>query len=183
MSTQKQIDANRRNAQKSTGPKTPAGLAAIRYNAVKHGLTASQAVLDIEDKANFKHLLNTFRSEYNPVGTMENLLVEQMVFAAWRLRRHRILETAVFNKRMTDHKPSFRELTDIEQLAYAMQENFTGLNPFSNLARYESKLERSLYRALRHLQRLRLEKANFAKQSQVDDKKLTEVPSQESDSE
>src|SRR5450755_2830381 len=53
MSTQKQIDANRRNAQKSTSPHTPAGLAAVRLNGVKHGLCAKTLVLEGESERDY----------------------------------------------------------------------------------------------------------------------------------
>lgn len=49
MPTPKQIAANRRNAKKSTGPRTPAGKSNVRLNALKHGLTAQSVVLPFED--------------------------------------------------------------------------------------------------------------------------------------
>jgi hypothetical protein len=56
MATQKQIEANRRNAQKSTGPKTEAGKATAKFNALKHGMTAEVAVLPHEDKHSYEEL-------------------------------------------------------------------------------------------------------------------------------
>ncbi len=57
MATEKQFEANRQNAQKSTGPKTPEGRAAVRLNGVKHGLTAETIVLKGESQADFTNVL------------------------------------------------------------------------------------------------------------------------------
>ena len=51
MTSDKQADANRRNARKSTGPKTPEGKAAVRLNALKHGLLANDVLLPGEDES------------------------------------------------------------------------------------------------------------------------------------
>src|SRR5437667_2383271 len=87
MSSQKQIDANRLNAQKSTGPNTPEGRDAVRFNALRHGLTAKHAVLENENEQEFQEMLEAFEAEHQPIGPTENLLVQQMVMAAWRLQR------------------------------------------------------------------------------------------------
>jgi len=54
MATEAQIRANRRNAQKSTGPRTRQGKAALSQNAVKHGLSARQAIISAETQADFE---------------------------------------------------------------------------------------------------------------------------------
>jgi hypothetical protein len=66
MSTQKQIAANRQNAQKSTGPKTPEGRAAVRLNGVTHGLTAQTLILKGETESDFDSLLASSQAEYSP---------------------------------------------------------------------------------------------------------------------
>jgi hypothetical protein len=60
MASEKQFEANRQNAQKSTGPKTPEGRAAVRLNGVKHGLTAETIVLKGESEADFTAMLDSF---------------------------------------------------------------------------------------------------------------------------
>ena len=87
MGTQSQIDANRRNAQKSTGPKTPEGRAAVRLNGVTHGLTAETIVLKGESEADFTNLLGSLEAEHDPVTPTEEALVVQLAMATWRLRR------------------------------------------------------------------------------------------------
>ena len=66
MSTQDQIIANRRNAQKSTGPRTNKGKAIVSRNAVKHGLWARQALISSEKKADFDIYRDQFLSELAP---------------------------------------------------------------------------------------------------------------------
>src|ERR1700680_2536992 len=66
MATEKQFEANRQNAQKSTGPKTPEGRAAVRVNGVKHGLTAETIVLKGESEADFHRHARFLRSRARP---------------------------------------------------------------------------------------------------------------------
>src|SRR5438876_2493411 len=87
MATAKQFEANRLNAQKSTGPKTPEGRAAVRLNGVKHGLTAETIVLKGESQADFTNLLDSLETEHDPATPTEEALVVQLAMATWRLRR------------------------------------------------------------------------------------------------
>ena len=80
MATQKQIEANRRNAQYSTGPRTPKGKAAVRFNALQHGLTAPHALLPTEDPSDFDDLLRSFLDDLQPLGPIETSLVHKAAF-------------------------------------------------------------------------------------------------------
>src|SRR4028118_1096394 len=93
----KQIRANRRNAQRSTGPNTPEGKDAVRLNATKHGLRSQEVLLPREDEEALKELDENLRAELQPVGEMENLLVDGIVAAHWRLRRLRRVEAGIFS--------------------------------------------------------------------------------------
>jgi hypothetical protein len=95
MASRKQIQANRQNALKSTGPKTPEGKDTARLNATKHGLL-SQEVLPGEDEEARKELAERLRAELLPVGEMESLLVERIIDATWRLRRLSRVEAGIF---------------------------------------------------------------------------------------
>ena len=66
MATQKQIEANRRNAQSSTGPKTEEGKSKSKFNALKHGMTAEVAVLPHEDKHSYEDLRQAAIESYGP---------------------------------------------------------------------------------------------------------------------
>src|SRR6202023_530008 len=87
MATDKQFEANRQNAQKSTGPKTPEGRAAVRLNGVTHGLTAETIVLKGESQSDFTNLLASLEAEHDPASPTEEALVVQLAMATWRLRR------------------------------------------------------------------------------------------------
>ena len=76
MASKKQIQANRRNALKSTGPKTPEGKSLARLNATKHGLHSQEVLLPGEDEAALKELAERLRAELQPVGEIDSLLVE-----------------------------------------------------------------------------------------------------------
>ena len=91
MTSPNQLAANRRNAQRSTGPRTPEGKSAMRYNALKHGILA-QAVIPAalepyESRDDFDALITTLHDEFAPANAIEELLVEQIATAYWRLAR------------------------------------------------------------------------------------------------
>jgi hypothetical protein len=87
----KQIAANRLNARKSTGPKTPEGRAVSKMNALKHGILSKEAVVHgrciKESDREFAALHQRLWDELQPAGPLEEMLVDQIVTAHWRLRR------------------------------------------------------------------------------------------------
>jgi hypothetical protein len=91
--------ANRANARRSTGPKTPGGKAVVRLNPLRHGLLARDVVLPGEDTDAFEELWNRVRADLSPMGPIEELLADRVVNALWRLRRLARAETALFNWR------------------------------------------------------------------------------------
>jgi hypothetical protein len=88
--SEKQLEANKRNAQKG-GVKTPEGKAIVKYNALKHGLLAKEVVITIgegtENPEEFNGLLEDLKAQLRPEGTLEEMLVEKIAVAYWRLRR------------------------------------------------------------------------------------------------
>ena len=87
MATQKQIAANRQNAQKSTGPKTAEGKAVVSQNAIKHGLFAAGAVISLEDPSDYEQFRSEMLAELAPIGEVETMLAERVVGLSWRLKR------------------------------------------------------------------------------------------------
>ena len=89
--SQRKIESNRQNGLKSTGPKTTEGKRAVRYNALKHGLLAKEVVIDSgdgkENRADFETLLSQLQEDRQPVGMLEELLVEKIASLYWRLAR------------------------------------------------------------------------------------------------
>ncbi len=200
MMSDKKTDANRRNALKSTGPKTLEGKAATRLNAVKHGLLSEEVLLPGEDEVALRELSEHLRAELQPVGELESLLVDRVVALYWRLRRLSRVEAGIFawelygelverarnEARMYEHhenpmdgliqsvqskititdeqkhqealsKAKEMELkrdTENAKLGQTFVRDADKTNAFSKLSRYETTIERSLYRALHELQRL-----------------------------
>jgi hypothetical protein len=97
MTSEQRKAANQANARHSTGPKTPEGKAVVRLNPLRHGLLARDAVLPGEDADAFEDLWNQVRANFSPVGPIEELLVDRVVNAIWRLRRLARAETAHFH--------------------------------------------------------------------------------------
>jgi hypothetical protein len=157
VATEKQFAANRQNAQKSTGPKTPEGRAAIRLNGVKHGLTAETIVLKGESQADFTNLMDSYGAEHAPTTPTEEALVVQLGLAAWRLRRLYLQEAGfyAFQSKDTADNTEFLELNQAERMGYIC---FISEKTLAMFNRQEARLERTFYRALHELQRLRKER-------------------------
>jgi hypothetical protein len=102
MSTEKQINANRQNAQKSTGPKTDEGKAAVSQNAVKHGLFA-ESVITGENEADYEAFHDEMLAELAPVGAVESALAERVVNLWWRLRRAERMQNQAIDE-MIEHQ-------------------------------------------------------------------------------
>lgn len=97
MATKRQTKANRRNAQKSTGPKTEAGKAASSRNALCHGLTATHAIVLPDESADaFESLQQEVLADLNPQGALQAALAERIVVLLWRLDRAARLECQTF---------------------------------------------------------------------------------------
>ena len=94
----KRAAANRQNAAKSTGPRTPEGKAASRKNRLAHGLCSSSLLLHGEDPADFDALRQQLHQTFAPATPEETLLTYQLVEATGRLNRARRVETHALNQ-------------------------------------------------------------------------------------
>jgi hypothetical protein len=139
MATLKQFEANRRNSQKSTGPKTPEGKAAVSMNSLRHGLRARTVVLPGENRQEFNELCNDLEAEWTPQSRTEQFYVEQMAVSQWKLNRMEVGEAAIFQ----DVAGSATKLTHLDRLWQA-----------------EARMERSYSRAQRELERLQYSRRN-----------------------
>jgi len=93
-SSEAKIEANRKNAQKSTGPKTEAGKAVSRFNAVKHGACAKTTVLPTEDAEAYEERRRRWHEDFRPRGIIEAELLDLAVESLWRFYRARNTDTA-----------------------------------------------------------------------------------------
>jgi hypothetical protein len=102
MATDKQIEANRLNALKSTGPRTREGKSITRRNAFKHGIFAEAHTLIGEDNTAFEALRDDYLDRFHPSGPEEETLVANLINHSWFLARFRRLEAITWNMRLED---------------------------------------------------------------------------------
>ncbi len=123
MTSIKQIEANRRNSLKSTGPKTEAGKRASRSNAVRHGLTAETVIGALEDAEDYKTFEAAITADYDAQSAVERELVLRLASLIWRLRRATTIETGLFEIQ-ADHLSNFRKTHQISpasrEIVYAL---------------------------------------------------------------
>jgi len=96
MTSLRQIEANRRNALKSTGPRTEAGKELSRRNAYRHGLTAETVIASLEDIEDYKAFEATIIADYDPETAVERELVVRLASLLWRSRRAILIESGLF---------------------------------------------------------------------------------------
>jgi hypothetical protein len=169
--SERKQEANRRNALRSTGPRTPEGKARVSVNALKHGLAATDVVvLPLENADQYTEFADAARIELQPVGVIEGVLVDQIIAGLWRWRRAGRLETGVLATK-------YRTIATEEEAEQALQRGYTeivgvpaedaeadttrvgqaylrSMLALSTLSRYETTISRSVQRAWRELKRL-----------------------------
>jgi hypothetical protein len=119
MASQAQILANRLNAQKSTGPRTPQGKEIISQNAVKHGftspavagyakagLTAVNDIISSESQTEFELFRDQMLDELAPQSPVESMLAERVVSLSWRLKRTGRIQNQAIDALNKDSVPS-----------------------------------------------------------------------------
>ncbi len=123
MTTFRQIEANRRNAAKSTGPVTEEGKRSSRCNAVRHGLTAETVIGALEDAQDYKAFESAIVADYDAQSAVERELVLRLASLLWRLRRATTMETGLFEMQ-ADQLREFRQARQIDpdsrKIVYAM---------------------------------------------------------------
>jgi hypothetical protein len=93
MTSFRQIEANRRNALRSTGPRTEEGKQQSRRNALRHGLTAETVIDGLEDSEDYQAFEAAVIADYDARTAVERELVLRLVSLLWRLRRIISIET------------------------------------------------------------------------------------------
>src|SRR3954447_6423957 len=113
MTTFKQIEANRRNARRSTGPTSNEGKQRSRCNAVRHGLTAETVISALEDAEDYKAFEAAVISDYDAQSAVERELVLRLASLLWRLRRATTMETGLFDIQ-ADHLREFGRARNVQ---------------------------------------------------------------------
>jgi len=176
MASEAQIIANRLNSQKSTGPQTAQGKAAVSQNAVKHGLFASQIVVKGENRGDFDLFRDEMLAELAPVGPVESMLAGRVVSLSWRLKRVERIQNQAIDVMIARDGPSplaklAQSLLPKDQrqlsadasasngdlvLGRAAIKDYSNSRVLDRLLMYERRIEHSMFKTMAELQRLRL---------------------------
>jgi len=143
MSTVSQTEANRTNALLSTGPKTPEGKAKSALNAVKTGLTGRTVLLHGDDVDLYEAHLERFRSEHQPIGDKEAILVQSIADAEWRLLRIPSLDAGIYALGRLEFAPLFENENEAARASLADAKTFLAYQKqLNNLSVQEGRLRR-----------------------------------------
>ncbi len=116
MTSKKKLEANRRNAKSSTGPRDTT---TTRLNAMKHGILSKEALVVVgdgyEDQEVFEDLSSTLLRDIAPVGALEELLVDELIMLTWRRRRALRYETGITSYKSGSIVQSLEQLTSIAE--------------------------------------------------------------------
>ncbi|MCK6500053.1 MAG: hypothetical protein L6Q38_11310, partial [Nitrospira sp.] len=139
MASDRQVEANRQNALRSTGPTSPAGKARSSKNAMRHGLRSKDLVLSWESAKDFDRLAKDLEREYRPATATERILLSRLLTCIWRLRRIVVVE--------------HRALDGTESTEVSKRTSY-----FLAISKHEAGLDRFFHRALRELERVQAER-------------------------
>ena len=157
MPTQKQLAANSRNAQKSTGPRTAEGKSISRLNARREGFTGQIVILDAEDRPHFETFKSDLVADLQPKTTLELSLAHAIAWDTWRLNHLRAVETNLYA--LGAENPA--AVSDDPRLQPAASDAATFLHESAHLDRlslYEQRLSRNLHKTLATLRGLQTER-------------------------
>src|SRR5882724_1522788 len=169
MPTQAQINANRLNAQKSTGPTSPEGKAISAMNALKSGIDAWSHIIPGEDPADLESLTEQFLLHYRPADPNQLALVDTLISTEWIQRRLRRIEAQLWNYQI---ECLDKNLTHADFLDASIQHNSPlghsfqdALDPFTRIDRRIDGTNRMYLRTLKVLQDLQAAAAAPAEQA------------------
>ncbi len=167
----RKIEANRRNASKSTGPQTQVGKRTVAKNALKHGFFSKCLLIPHpdgkEDPTEYQALYAALREHYQPLAFLEELWVEKIAVWSWRLRRLVRCESGQIARALAEHNHEIKQLSaadsgELELPALSSPEidaitDHLFLPPkdeLDKLLRYEAMINKQLNHAIAELERL-----------------------------
>jgi len=168
MATKKQIQANKNNAKKSTGPKTPEGKAKSAQNATTHGLTASHDVIKGESQQEFDAHKQAFLDVLDPQNAVEDFLADRAASLAWRLKRATRIERQMLDGFAADMQflrrqrppwdyPASSDDPDLT-LGTAVRRDLDNDKTLDRFKLYERRIESSFFKSLNALGYAKLKK-------------------------
>lgn len=152
--SKKQLEANRRNALKATGPKDTS---LTRLNALKHGLLSKEVLIKGEDRKALVNLGRRLRLDLAPQGELENVLVDRIVSSVWRLKRAVRMERNYIQVEYQQCHGDDLNLIggqDDEAWSLLVARELGNSSAWLNLTHYETAIERQIYKALHELMRI-----------------------------
>jgi hypothetical protein len=183
MATEMQLKANRKNALKSTGPRTEEGKETASQNAIKHGLRAKRDVIRTENQDEFDIFRESMIADILPDGAMEEMLAERIISLSWRLKRAEHFQNAVIDaliehglhgassgfgwtsdNRERAQKEAAAGDVDI-MLGIVINHDFANAKTLDMLLSYERRIESSLYRTIAELKKVRQAKKTEVRDS------------------
>ena len=170
MASQKQIDANRANAQKSRGPRSATGRAKSRLNAIRDNITGQIVTLSDEDRPIFEQLKARLIAGFDPQTPMESKLAHDIAWDTWRLDHLRAIEMNVYALGMEEEDEEEAEAGNPDAMDQALSDARTfraEAKRFELMSLYEQRMNRNMHRNLATLRDLQKER----KQNYERDKK------------
>lgn len=169
--SQRKIQANRANARRSTGPKTPAGKSRVSRNALKHGIFSRNLLTKDADGGeqprDYAQIYNAIYQHYLPEGSLEELLVDKIATCYWRLLRVLRCETGQITRGLVAHRfqvkhpgaqipdsPEMPALHNPEEDSIVDDLLLPSNGDLDRLLKYEDAISRQLDRAVAELERL-----------------------------
>jgi len=166
MSTSARVEANRQNAQSSTGPRTAEGLQKSSLNAIRHGFTGQTMLVTESEAEPYRLFTEGFLKELAPVGVHETALAHSIMNNRWRTQQISAMESAIYALGFRQHASQLANETP--DMAAAMSRLLTfdeKRKDLDRLRRYESSLTRQINKDTQLLGQLQLtRKAEQAKQ-------------------
>ncbi len=145
MATDKQINANRANAQLSTGPRTEAGKAIVKRNACTHGILSNELLLKGEERTELEELRSNLMEDYAPHGEIETYLVEAILDCLWKLKRIQRVEHCLLSQSLSEG--------GLRATNWAFEMNGGYSTRWDLLLKYQATIERKMEREIEKLEK------------------------------
>ncbi len=171
-----QLEANRANAQLSTGPKTPEGKRRSSLNARRHSLTGKIHIATPEESKAFDQHCKAYHAELAPVGILESDLAQEIAEDRWRLKRARSLENSIFAQGHHDHADSAN--SGHPQVDAALAEGKTWVEQARNLqllTLYENRIRRAIEKNTVQLEAMQAKRKQAYRDAQFEAIRLSQL--------
>jgi hypothetical protein len=173
MATDKQIRANRANAKKSTGPRTPAGRAKCAQNGQSHAWLARTVVIPGESPTRFISVLAQLEEEFDPQTSVEQALVENMATSRWNQLRLMGMQNASIAEEMLNQQASAQTDPNAEPAPHSSASAAAAFRALADqsratdlLNRYQTRYDNQFHRSFARLTQIR-EKEAITRQTQI----------------